>query len=103
MLFRSGSGTLSTFKVVLVQALMAKSGLFEGTLSKGDHSSTLEKLNGLIRDFAGGIVEQLRPGPDGTLELRVKPVSGGESFSFDGKPTFNLIRRDIIDIGRLFK
>ena len=80
----NGSGTLSTFKVVLVQALMAKSGLFEGTLSKGDHSSTLEKLNGLIRDFAGGIVEQLRPGPDGTLELRVKPVSGGESFSFDG-------------------
>ncbi|MBU1666607.1 MAG: AAA family ATPase [Gammaproteobacteria bacterium] len=79
-----GPGPLSTFKVVLVQALMTKSGLFEGMDSKSDNQAILDRLNGLIRDFAGGTVDKLRPGPDGTLELRVTPVGGGASFSFDG-------------------
>jgi hypothetical protein len=79
-----GPGPLSTFKVVLVQAMMARSGLFEGMLSKGDNDAILQRLNGLIRDFAGGTVDKLRPGPDGTLELRVAPNEGGRSFSFDG-------------------
>lgn len=80
----NGPGPLSTFKVVLVQAMMARSGLFEGIESRGDNLAILDRLNGLIRDFAGGTVDKLRPGPDGTLELRVAPVSGGPSFSFDG-------------------
>jgi hypothetical protein len=80
----SDPGPLSTFKVVLVQALMARSGLFEGMESVGDNEAVLDRLNGLISDFAGGTVDKLRPGPDGTLELRVAPVSGGPSFSFDG-------------------
>lgn len=79
-----GPGPLSTFKVLLVQALMARSGLFEGMQAKGDSEAILAKLNGLITDFAGGVVDKVRPGPDGTLELRVAPVSGGSSFSFDG-------------------
>ena len=79
-----GPGPLSTFKVVLVQALMAKSGLFEGMESKNDNEVIIDRLNGLIRDFAGGTVDKLRPGPDGTLELRVTPVGSGASFSFDG-------------------
>ena len=78
------SGRLSTFKVILVQALMAKSGLFEGSKSRDDSEEMLERLNGLIKDFAGGSVDKLRPGPYGTLDLRVKPVHGGDSFSFDG-------------------
>jgi len=79
-----GPGPLSTFKVVLVQAMMARSGLFEGVRAEGDNEAILTKLNGLISDFAGGNVDKLRPGPDGTLELRVAPASGGASFSFDG-------------------
>jgi len=79
-----GPGPLSTFKVVLVQSLMAKSGLFEGMDSQQDSEPVLEKLNGLIEGFARGRVDKLRPGPDGTLELRVAPVNGGASFSFDG-------------------
>jgi predicted ATPase len=79
-----GPGPLSTFKVVLVQALMAKSGLFEGIHTRRDNEQVLEKLNGLIKQFAGGSVDKLRPGPDGTLELRVAPSAGGASFSFDG-------------------
>ena len=77
-------GPLSTFKVLLVQALMAKSGLFEGMESRYDNEVIIDKLNGLIRDFAGGTVDKLRPGPEGALELRVAPVGGGASFSFDG-------------------
>lgn len=76
-------GHLSTFKVLLVQALMAKSGLFEGVESRGDNEVIIDKLNGIIRDFAGGTVDKLCPGLDGTLELRVAPVGGGVSFSFD--------------------
>jgi hypothetical protein len=75
---------LSTFKVALIQALMARSGLFEGISVKEANQDVLDKLNGLLGDFAGGKVDKLKPGPDGTLELRVAPTSGGPSFSFDG-------------------
>lgn len=83
-LWATRAGPLSTFKVILVQALMARSGLFEGVKSQGDNKAILEKLNSLIEDFAGGRVDKLRPGQDGTLELRVAPIKGGASFSFDG-------------------
>lgn len=79
-----GPGPLSTFKVVLVQALMAKSGLFERVKTPHNEDEVIKQLNGLLRDFAGGIVDKLRPGPDGSLELRVTPSTGGQSFGFDG-------------------
>lgn len=75
---------LSTFKAVLVQALMGRSGLFEGVTSKAEHELIIDKLNGLMRDFAGGVVDKLRAGPGNSLELRVAPVGGTASFSFDG-------------------
>jgi hypothetical protein len=80
----SDPAPLSTFKIVLVQALMARSGLFEGMESVDENEAVIDRLNGLIRDFADGTVDKLRPGPDGTLELRVAPVGGGPSFSLDG-------------------
>lgn len=79
-----GKSSLSTFKVALVQAMMAQSGMFEGVMSKSNSDAVIVSLNGLLREFAGGTVDKLRPGPDGTLELRVSPVDGGPSFSFDG-------------------
>jgi hypothetical protein len=78
----TGSGVLGLFKALLVQALMARSGLFEGASTDAD--SILDKLNGLMRDFAQGSVDKLRPAADGTLELRVVPVKGGPSYGFDG-------------------
>jgi predicted ATPase len=77
-------GPLSTFKIALVRALMARSGLFEGVRAQRDDEQVVEKLNGLLEGFAGGIVDKLRPRPDGTLEIRVTPSKGGASFSFDG-------------------
>lgn len=58
--------------------------MFEGVRSQDDNEGVLEKLNSLIEDFAGGRVDKLRPGPHGSLELRVAPVNGDASFSFDG-------------------
>jgi predicted ATPase len=77
-----GAGALSVFKIVMVQALMARSGLFEGMEAGEDE--VIGRLNELIKEFAGGQVDKLRPGPDGTLDLRITPVGGGESFSVDG-------------------
>ena len=81
---QSEENHLSRFKLILIQALMAKSGLFEGVDSAEESERVIDKLNGLIRDFAGGTVDRLRPGPAGTLELRVAPINGEPSFSFDG-------------------
>lgn len=78
------TSSLSTFKIALVQAMMAQSGMFEGVMSRSNSGAVIVSLNGLLREFAGGTVDKLRPGPDGTLELRVSPVDGGPSFSFDG-------------------
>jgi len=76
---------LSTFKIVLIQALMAKSGLFESIEEQSEsNQEIIDRLNNLMKEFAGGIVDKLRPGRDGTLELRVAPTKGGASFSFDG-------------------
>ncbi len=76
---------IDTFKVALVLALMARSGVFETPASNGDNEEVLTKLNGLMREFAGGTVDKLRRRADGGgLELRVAPVNGGHSFTFDG-------------------
>lgn len=75
---------ISTFKIVLIQALMARSGMFEPIPGSSGTDEVIDRLNGLVEVFAGGHVEKVRPGPDGTLDLRVAPVGGGASFSFDG-------------------
>lgn len=77
-----GSGVLGLFKALLVRALMARSGLFEGESAGAD--TILDKLNGLMREFAQGSVDKLRSTADGTLELRIAPTNGGPSYGFDG-------------------
>ena len=75
--------TLSTFKSEVLRSLMAKANLFEN-LNHSDSENTLNKLNNLMSDFAQGKIEQLRFLGDNTIEFRVSPVNGGESFPFDG-------------------
>ena len=74
---------VSLFKMEILRALMSQGGLFE-TKDKNGSYETLKVLNDLVREFAGGTVDKLRPAPDNTMEFRVTPVNGGETFSFDG-------------------
>jgi predicted ATPase len=41
-------------------------------------------LNSLIQRYCGGQIENLCPLPDNKIDIRIKPINGKESFSFDG-------------------
>ena len=44
----------------------------------------LNKLNELLERYASGKIEKLRPAPDNTVDFRITPKEGGESYAFDG-------------------
>lgn len=74
---------ISTFKLIVLRSLMSRGGLFE-RLEDFEVDDVLKQFNGLMQEFAGGKIEKLRPSSDNTLEFRVTPSKGGESFNFDG-------------------
>ena len=74
---------VSSFKLEILRALMGQASLFEG-LKQDKSQSVLSKLNELIERYCGGEIEQLRLLPDNKVDIRIKPSTGGESFSFDG-------------------
>lgn len=80
--FSSFMGGASLFKLEVLRCLMGKSGLFETVLE--DSERVLMVLNRLMATFVGGTIEKLRPGEDGSIELRVTPVDKKRpSFTFD--------------------
>ncbi|MBF0400017.1 MAG: AAA family ATPase [Magnetococcales bacterium] len=79
----NGNMFVSTFKLQILRAMMGKANLFERLDSK-NADETLDRLNGLIDRYAGGKIAKLRPSPDNTVDFRISPVGGGESFAFDG-------------------
>lgn len=74
---------MSAFKLRILRSLMGKADLFE-FVEDQEPDEAIEKLNGIMQDYAGGTINKLRPSPDNTVDFRVKPISGGESFTFDG-------------------
>ncbi|MBF0191508.1 MAG: AAA family ATPase [Magnetococcales bacterium] len=74
---------LSTFKLQILRIMMGQANLFE-TLDTLNQKETLEKLNSLVKRYAGGTIEKLRTSPDNTIEFRISPTSGGQSYAFDG-------------------
>lgn len=74
---------ISTFKLEVLRSLMSRGGLFEN-LDNSEATDVLNHLNKLMRQFAGGYIEKLKPLPDNTIEFRVTPNNGGDSFTFDG-------------------
>lgn len=78
------SNRVSQFKRVLVLLQMVNSGLVEDPEAGARDGADLEKLDGLLREFAGSELDRLRTNRAGTLEIRVRPLAGGPSFSFDG-------------------
>lgn len=74
---------MSAFKLQILRSLMGRANLFE--LDKDQESTeTINILNELVEIYAGGKISKLRPAADNTIDFRVNPVDGGESFTFDG-------------------
>lgn len=74
---------LSEFKLIILRSLMRKADLFELERYQ-EPDKTIEKLNELMKLYAGGTINKLRPSPDNTIDFRVEPLKGPGSFTFDG-------------------
>ena len=73
---------ISAFKIEMLRSLLGGAELFEG-FDKTDSGATVDFLNGLLKRYAGGSIEKLRPLPDNSLDFRVT-TGNGASFAFDG-------------------
>ncbi len=74
---------VSSFKLEILRSLMGQASLFEDTDTE-QSQNVLSQLNSLIKRYCGGQIEHLRPLPDNKIDIRIKPINGRESFSFDG-------------------
>ncbi|MDR0609392.1 MAG: ATP-binding protein, partial [Planctomycetaceae bacterium] len=74
---------VSVFKRVALFSIMSRANLFDG-IANNDSEVVLNKLNELIEQYANGKITKLRPAPDDTIEFRIQPATGKESFNFDG-------------------
>jgi predicted ATPase len=80
---RNTVSPVSSFKLEILRSLMGQTSLFEET-DREQSQNTLSQLNSLILRYCGGQIEHLRPLPDNKIEIRIRPVNGEKSFSFDG-------------------
>lgn len=74
---------MSAFKLAILRSMMSRASLFE-ELDDEKADTTLEHLNELVRRYAGGTIEKLRPSPDNTVDFRISHPARDTSFSFDG-------------------
>ncbi len=74
---------VSAFKVEILRSMMGQASLFE-SMPKENYEESLTMLNDLLERYAGGRIEHLRPLPNNTIDLRVLPRDGSDSFTFDG-------------------
>ncbi|KKZ11634.1 MAG: hypothetical protein TQ37_06775 [Candidatus Synechococcus spongiarum 15L] len=82
--WRRYDSSMSSFKVIILRSLMQRAGLFE-VPEVGDSSTAIDKLNDLLKIYADGTIsKKLRPRADNTVEFRIDPNRGGDSFTFDG-------------------
>ena len=73
----------SHFKMTILRALMQRADLFELSESR-EPDTAIDQLNELLEYYAGGKISKLRPGADNTVDFRIQPDDGGDSFTFDG-------------------
>ncbi len=75
---------VSSFKLEILRSIMmGQANLFEDIDVKETQNS-LEKLNFLLKEFAGGVIDKLRPSKDNTVDVRIANLEGNDSFTFDG-------------------
>ena len=75
--------SVSRFKISILRSLMQQADLFE-PFETDNSNNEIERLNELIEIYAGGTISKLRPKADNTVEFRIHPIKGGDSFTFDG-------------------
>ena len=73
----------SHFKMTILRSLMQRADLFE-SMEVENPDMVIDRLNDLLKFYAGGSISKLRPGADNTVDIRIAPDGGGESFTFDG-------------------
>lgn len=78
----SSAGAISEFKMRILKSMMSQAGLFEPIAEK--ENAPTEKLSELLREYVGGEVGKLRPTSYNTIDIRINPLDGSNSFSFDG-------------------
>lgn len=75
---------ISLFKLEVLRSLMSRGSLFEDFDNK-DAEDVLIVLNTLMKQYAGGRIDKLRPSADSRIEIRVTPINNPTaSFNFDG-------------------
>jgi predicted ATP-dependent endonuclease of OLD family len=74
---------MSAFKLRILRSLMGQANLFE-FVDNQESDEVIMRLNELVSKYAGGTINKLRSSPDNTVDFRVKPKNGGDSFTFDG-------------------
>ena len=73
----------SHFKMTILRSLMQQADLFEFSAVENPDTA-IDRLNDLLLFYAGGTISKLRPKADNTVDFRIAPTRGGESFTFDG-------------------
>jgi hypothetical protein len=82
---RREHANFSAFKVSILAALIGQNDLFESEeTGRAPPEETVGLLNSLLEKFAKGKVSKLKPIHGNTIDIRISPVDGGESFSIDG-------------------
>lgn len=74
---------MSAFKLRILRSLMRQADLFE-LVEDQEPDETINKLNELLQYYAGGTISKLRASRDNTVDIRIRPESGMDSFTFDG-------------------
>jgi ABC-type transport system involved in cytochrome c biogenesis ATPase subunit len=81
--WRGSDFPVSMFKLEILRSIMSQADLFEN-INDDQAGDSLSKLNELLKRYAGGTIQKLRTSPDSTVDLRIYPNDGGNSFPFDG-------------------
>lgn len=81
--FRRHDMPMSEFKLQILRSLMNKADLFE-LAEDQEPDETIDKLNELVKIYAGGVIRKLRPSADNTVDIRISVGNGEDSMTFDG-------------------
>ncbi len=74
---------VSSFKLEILRLKIGQADLFEN-IDDEHASKILNKLNSIVERYSGGTITKLLSSPDNTIDFRITPTNGGESFAFDG-------------------